>query len=107
MATIDLNCDMGEGYGNDAELMKYVSSTNVACGFHAGNLQTMLTTVELALEHGVAIGAHPGYRDRENFGRLVMDISMNEVFDIVAEQIEAMAEVCKESGAILHHVKPH
>ncbi|HUR99595.1 MAG TPA: 5-oxoprolinase subunit PxpA [Pyrinomonadaceae bacterium] len=107
MVTIDLNCDMGEGCGNDAELMKYVSSANVACGFHAGDLQTMRATVELALEHGVAIGAHPGYRDRENFGRVAMEIALNDIFDLVAEQIRTMVGVCEENGTVLHHVKPH
>ena len=107
MDTIDLNCDMGEGCGNDAELMKYVSSANVASGFHAGDLQTMRSTVQLAIEHGVAIGAHPGYRDRRNFGRVPVKASLHEVFDIVAEQIDAMMDVCKESGAVLRHVKPH
>jgi 5-oxoprolinase (ATP-hydrolysing) subunit A len=107
MPTIDLNCDMGEGFGNDAELMKYISSANVACGFHAGDAQTMRTTVQLALEHDVAIGAHPGYRDPENFGRNPINISSKEVFDIVVEQLEVMADICNELGAALHHVKPH
>ena len=107
MLSIDLNCDMGEGCGNDAELMKYISSANVACGFHAGDRQTMRETVELALANNVAVGAHPGYPDRENFGRYAMELSSKEVFDLVIEQIEALREVCEESGAILHHVKPH
>jgi len=107
MITIDVNCDMGEGCGNDAELMKYISSANVACGFHAGDLQTMRTTVGLALEYGVAIGAHPGYPDRENFGRLPMKLSPKEIFDIVSEQILSLERVCSESGEVLQHVKPH
>ena len=104
---IDLNCDMGEGCGNDGELMKYISSANVACGFHAGDLDTMRRTVELAMNHGVAIGAHPGYRDRENFGRTPASLSTAEVVDIVAEQIATLKTVCEEFGASLHHVKPH
>jgi len=107
MRRIDLNCDMGEGYPNDAELMKYISSTNVACGFHAGDATTMSDTVQLALESSVAIGAHPGYRDLENFGRLEMSLRPKEVFDIVTDQIAALADICNANGAALHHVKPH
>jgi UPF0271 protein len=107
MLTIDLNCDMGEGCGNDAELMKYVSSANIACGFHAGDRKTMRETVDLALANGVAIGAHPGYRDLENFGRRAMSLSPKEVLDIVVEQIAILNEICNESGATIHHVKPH
>jgi UPF0271 protein len=98
---------MGEGCGNDAELMKYVSSANIACGFHAGDRTTMRDTVKLALARNVAIGAHPGYRDREEFGRVPMSLPLKEVFDIVVEQIRSLAEVCEELGAELHHVKPH
>jgi UPF0271 protein len=104
---IDLNCDMGEGCGNDAELMKYISSANIACGFHAGDAETMRRTVELAMDHGVAIGAHPGYRDRENFGRTAASLSRTEVLDIIREQIATLKTVCEDFGATLHHVKPH
>ena len=107
MLSIDLNCDMGEGCGNDAALMKYVSSANIACGFHAGDRTTMGETVELALERDVAIGAHPGYRDPENFGREPMSLSTDEVFEIVAEQINILRQICVELGARLHHIKPH
>lgn len=105
--TIDLNCDLGEGCENDAELMKYISSANIACGFHAGDRTTMIATVALALANDVAIGAHPGYRDRDNFGRTAMSLSPNEIFGVVVEQIQALRDVCTESGADLHHVKPH
>ena len=107
MRSIDLNCDLGEGCENDAELMKYISSANIACGFHAGNAATMSRTAELAIACGVAIGAHPGYRDRENFGRTPMALPAGEVFEIVREQTIAMKEVCESLGARLHHVKPH
>ncbi|MEP7148570.1 MAG: 5-oxoprolinase subunit PxpA [Acidobacteriota bacterium] len=107
MLSIDLNCDMGEGCGNDAELMKYISSANIACGFHAGDSSTMSHTVELALEHSVAIGAHPGFRDLENFGRNAMSLPPNEVFAIVVEQVQTLKRVCETHGALLHHVKPH
>lgn len=107
MLSIDLNCDMGEGCGNDAELMKYVSSANIACGFHAGDRSTMNHTVELALEHKVAIGAHPGFRDLEHFGRNAMSLPPKEVFAIVVEQVQTLKRVCETHGALLHHVKPH
>lgn len=98
---------MGEGCGNDDELMKYISSTNVACGFHAGDVHTMKRTVELAIENSVAIGAHPSYPDRENFGRTNMQLPPKEVYEIVGEQIAALAEIATGSGAKLNHVKPH
>jgi UPF0271 protein len=107
MKTVDLNCDMGEGCGNDAELMRYITSANIACGFHAGNPTTMRQTAEMALQSGVAIGAHPSYRDTENFGRTPMDLAAREVFDIVVEQVAAMSEVCRSIGTRLNHVKPH
>lgn len=104
---IDLNCDMGEGCGSDAELMAYISSANIACGYHAGNAETMKRTVDLALEHGVTVGAHPGYPDRENFGRTNMNMSVRDVYDLVADQIEALNEIAVSSGGRLTHVKPH
>lgn len=107
MQAIDLNCDMGEGCGNDAELMKFISSTNVACGFHAGDRAMMTETVELAIVRNVAIGAHPGYRDLENFGRTAMSLPTKEVFAIVVEQIESLRQICEPRGAFLQHVKPH
>ena len=105
--TVDLNCDMGEGFANDAELMDYVSSVNNACGYHAGDLETMRRTVETALSKGVAIGAHPGYRDRENFGRNAKHLSNNEIRDLVTDQVETLSEICRGMGSRLHHVKPH
>jgi UPF0271 protein len=107
MALIDLNCDMGEGFGNDAELMNYVTSVNIACGSHAGDATTMRKTVELAIQKGVAIGAHPSLPDREGFGRRAMSLSPQEVFDIVLEQVSALKEICESLGAKLSHVKPH
>lgn len=98
---------MGEGCGNDAELMKYISSANIACGFHAGDAETMKRTVDLAIENNVAIGAHPGYRDRENFGRTNMQLPAKEVYEIITEQIAALNDVAKSCGTLLTHVKPH
>ncbi len=103
---------MGESFGawrmgSDAELMNYVSSVNIACGFHAGDATTMRKTVELAVEKGVAIGAHPSYPDLQGFGRRDMSLSMQEVFDIVLYQVSALKGICEASGGKLHHVKPH
>lgn len=107
MLSIDLNCDVGEGCGNDGELMKFVSSANIACGYHAGDAVTMRRTVDIAIENGVSIGAHPGYRDRANFGRLPLNCSSDEIVGIVSEQIRTLAEIAAEAGGRLTHVKPH
>ncbi len=107
MPTIDINCDLGEGCANDAELMRFISSANIACGAHAGDAATMLRTAELALQHGVAIGAHPGYQDRENFGRTNMSLTPDAVRSLVTEQVETMAKICERLGTRMHHVKPH
>lgn len=112
MPSIDLNCDMGESFGawtmgRDAELMNFVSSVNIACGFHAGDPSVMRRTVETAAEKGVAVGAHPGYPDLQGFGRRAMSFSPGEVFDMVLYQASALKGICEASGARLHHVKPH
>ena len=107
MTSVDLNCDIGEGCGNDAELMRYISSANIACGFHAGDEATMRRTVELALENGVAVGAHPGYRDRENFGRTEMSLSRDEVRRLIFDQLEALKAECDRQAAKIRHIKPH
>lgn len=105
--TIDLNCDLGEGAPHDADLMELISSANIACGAHAGDAATMRRTLALARQHGVAAGAHPGYRDRANFGRLEQSLSPAEVFQLVSQQIRELREIAAESGVILSHVKPH
>lgn len=105
--SIDINCDLGEGCGNDAALMRYISSANIACGFHAGNADTMRRTVALAIENDVAIGAHPSFPDRENFGRTEMSLPYAQISEIVSEQINSLQQTCKEMGTNLHHVKPH
>jgi len=104
---VDLNCDMGEGCGHDAELLDLVSSANIACGLHAGDDETMRRTAEMAIEKNVAIGAHPGYRDRVNFGRREMTLSPKEVFELVTDQIVQLDHIVKGAGGILNHVKPH
>lgn len=112
MLSIDLNSDMGEGFGawtmgNDAELMNYVSSVNIACGFHAGDATTMRETVQLAIMKGVAVGAHPSFPDLQGFGRRAMSLSEQEIFDIVLLQVSALKGICEAFGTKLRHVKPH
>jgi UPF0271 protein len=102
MSSIDLNCDLGEGAGNDAGLMPLVTSANIACGGHAGDEATMRATVALAQKHGVAIGAHPGFPDREHFGRRELEMSPEEIWATVMIQIVALRAI-----APLRHVKPH
>jgi Uncharacterized proteins, homologs of lactam utilization protein B len=104
---IDLNCDLGEGCGNDAELMNFISSANIACGGHAGDIDTMRRTVELAVRNNVAIGAHPGHKDRANFGRVSQELGRVEIIDLVANQIGSLQNVCDEFDTSLAHVKPH
>ncbi len=105
--TVDLNCDLGEGCGNDAELMRLISSANIACGYHAGDDDTIKRTIDLALENNVAIGAHPGYKDKKNFGRTAMSLAFGEIHDIVIDQILKLKHFCEASGAKLRHIKPH
>ncbi len=105
--TIDINVDVGEGVGNESLLMPFVSSCNIACGAHAGDVNTMRDVVRLARKHKVKIGAHPSYPDKENFGRVKMDISCAALFKSVKSQIGQMMQVVREERAILHHVKPH
>ncbi|HSY53357.1 MAG TPA: 5-oxoprolinase subunit PxpA [Opitutaceae bacterium] len=102
MNTIDLNCDLGEGAGHDAELMPLITSANIACGGHAGDEATMRATVALAQKHGVAIGAHPSFVDRENFGRRELALSSEEIWALVMKQILVLRTL-----APLRHVKPH
>jgi len=109
---IDLNCDMGElpeaiADGTQEALMRSITSVNIACGGHAGDEQTMKTTIEQALRWKLAIGAHPGYADRANFGRLVLDVPPKEIAASVFDQVRALAEIAGRCGARLIHVKPH
>jgi UPF0271 protein len=109
---MDLNCDMGEipeaiADGTQSALMQSITSANVACGGHAGDAATMRATIEQALRAGVAIGAHPGYADRENFGRLELHLSAAEVAQSVFQQVRALAQVAESCRAQVVHVKPH
>jgi UPF0271 protein len=105
--SIDINCDMGEGIGNDAYLMPFISSANIACGYHAGNTDTIKQTIELAQQHNVAIGAHPSYNDRENFGRVSQYISVLELAELIAEQYYQFENIANNMGAPIHHIKLH
>jgi len=104
---IIINSDVGEEAGFDAEIMPYVSWCNIACGIHAGNDDVIQKTIDLALRHEVLIGAHPSYPDRENFGRVVMDISYDNLVETISSQIEKVKHLTEEAGGKLHHVKPH
>ena len=104
---IDLNCDMGENIGNDEAVMPYITSANIACGFHAGDSKTMSDTVRLAKKYGVAIGAHPSWKDVEGFGRREMMVPPDEVEALILYQIGALAAIAKAESIELHHVKPH
>lgn len=110
--TIDLNCDMGESFGNyrlgnDEEILNYVSAANIACGYHAGDPSVMRKTVRLALQKGVAIGAHPGLPDLAGFGRREMAIAPQEVYNLILYQLGALWAIAKAEGGTLKHVKPH
>jgi len=107
MAYIDLNCDMGEGRDTDAAIMPFISSANIACGYHAGNRDIMLRTATLARQHQVAIGAHPGFADKENFGRAEQQLPDNALYDLVTTQVYALQVICRSLQAPLMHVKPH
>jgi UPF0271 protein len=109
---IDLNCDMGESYGRwtlgaDEEIMPYITSANVACGFHGGDPHVMRRTVALALQHKVAIGSHPSLPDLMGFGRRVMDVTPHEVKDYLCYQTGALREFLRAAGGDLQHMKPH
>jgi UPF0271 protein len=104
---MQINCDLGEGIGNDAELMPYINEANIACGFHAGDAFTMRETVALCIRHKVKIGAHPSYLDRENFGRKEIELSSEEIYLLVRKQVETLKKITEQARAKLNHVKPH
>lgn len=107
MKKVHLNCDLGEGGSFDAQLMPLISACNIACGGHAGSTESMRQTIRLALEHGVEIGAHPSYPDRENFGRRSMELSAEELRQTLLEQIQSLQQLAEAEGTKLQHVKPH
>jgi UPF0271 protein len=112
MKTVDLNCDMGESYGAwkmgaDAEVMPFITSANVACGFHGGDPATIRKTVRLAVDHGVAVGAHPSLPDLMGFGRRTMKITPQDMYDLVVYQAGAVDAFARAAGSRLHHIKCH
>lgn len=107
MPRIDVNCDLGEGCGNDAAIMPWITSANIACGAHAGDPQTIRETLRLCRAHGVAAGAHPGYDDREHFGRLERSLPHAELVALVRDQVALVDGMAREAGLCLRHVKPH
>jgi 5-oxoprolinase (ATP-hydrolysing) subunit A len=106
-APVDLNADLGEGFAFDAVLMPLLTSCNIACGGHYGDVATMRAAVALSREHGVAVGAHPSYPDRAHFGRVVPDLPMPALIEALVEQLDAFASVCASASVPVHHIKPH
>ncbi|MEB7461321.1 5-oxoprolinase subunit PxpA [Staphylococcus succinus] len=109
---VDLNCDLGEAFGNysfggDEQIIPHITSANVACGFHAGDQHVMNQTIKRAKEHNIGIGAHPGLPDLQGFGRRNMDLSPDEIYDIVIYQLGALSGFCKIHNVKINHVKPH
>ena len=105
--SVDLNADLGEGSGHDAELFELISSANIATGFHAGDSDTMHAAISAAMHNGVAVGAHPSFFDRENFGRKELKVPNEEVFDAVAYQLGIFQAIASALGVRPNHVKPH
>lgn len=105
--TVDINCDLGEGYPFDSRLMPLISSCNIACGGHAGDETTIKETILLAKKHGVKVGAHPSFPDKENFGRKIMDISLDKLGKSLIEQLSGFRKIAIQCGSAVHHVKPH
>ena len=107
VGTVDLNCDMGEGIGNDEQIMPFISSANIACGYHGGDKETIRETIELAIKYNVAIGAHVSFPDRENFGRTEMNLPAGEIRDLVTRQLIILKDIADSFGIKMKHVKPH
>jgi len=104
---IDINCDIGEGIGNDKKLFSYISSCSIACGGHVGDEKTMLEAIKLAKYNNVKIGAHPSYPDKNNFGRVSLTISLTELKKSIKHQLKTLNNLIIKEGLILHHIKPH
>jgi len=105
--SIDFNCDLGEGCGSDAAIVPCISSASIACGGHAGDTASMRQAIALCLQHGVAIGAHPSFVDREHFGRRELSLPAADIQQLVVEQVGTLAALCREAETSLQHVKPH
>jgi len=102
-----INADIGEMTGNDADIMQLIELGNIACGSHASNPEHMAETVQLAISHGVKISAHPGYADRENFGRLSHTHTYGEILELVETQVQLLKDICAQQGTSLYAIKPH
>jgi 5-oxoprolinase (ATP-hydrolysing) subunit A len=112
MLSVDINCDLGESYGlykigNDQEVLKHITSANIACGYHAGDHNVMIETVKMAKAHGVKIGAHPGFPDIHGFGRREMHLTQQEIYNLTVYQIGALEAIARTCGTKVFHVKPH
>ena len=105
--TVDINADVGEGIGNEKELFPFISSCNIACGGHAGDYKTMLSTVRLAKKHDIKIGAHPSFKDKENFGRTKLKFDRDELLKSLINQVESLQEILKKENVKLNHIKAH
>ena len=104
---IDINADLGEGAGNDKQIMPMISSCNIACGGHYGDKKSMRTTIRLAQKHDVKIGGHPAFPDREDFGRKMLHLSKSELQRSLEEQLDSFQEICQQEGVKIHHIKAH
>jgi UPF0271 protein len=107
MPHLDFNCDLGEGCGSDADIVPLISSASIACGAHAGDAGTMRATIRLCRDHGVAIGAHPSFEDREHFGRRELALDRDGIARLVQSQLARLAAIAAEEGIPIAHVKPH
>lgn len=107
MPAIDINCDLGEGMGNDQAIIPFITSANIACGYHAGDTDTMWQTIEYCIANDVAIGAHPSFLDRVNFGRTELQLAPDEIYELVIQQLIILDEVLSSFETPLRHVKPH
>ncbi len=107
LLTVDINCDLGEGLSNDEALMSFITSANIACRFHAGDEATISRTIDYCKKYKVAIGAHPGFGDKQNFGRKEIILEQQAYYELVFQQLVLLKKICDEKKVILHHVKPH
>ncbi len=103
----DINCDLGESIGNDALIIPFITSANIACGYHAGDIDTMHQTIAICLKHNVSIGAHPSFLDRENFGRTEINLPVDDLYELLTQQLIIFSEVADIFDKTINHVKPH
>jgi len=107
MPSIDINCDLGEGKPNDASIMQFISSANIACGYHAGDEATIRATIRLAIKNKLVVGAHPGFADKENFGRVEILLPAGDYYKLVMEQLVLFKDIADQEGVSIHHIKAH